>query len=75
MGDALGTKVEFEALGTFALLTDIVGGGPFDLELAVPSSGKSLLRSLEVAMLFNRLKQRCGRSINLQPLKMAVCSQ
>jgi ADP-ribosylglycohydrolase len=32
VGDALGTTVEFEAPGTFALLTDIVGGGPFDLD-------------------------------------------
>ncbi len=32
VGDALGTTVEFEAPGTFPLLTDIVGGGPFDLD-------------------------------------------
>lgn len=32
VGDALGTTVEFRAPGTFPLMTDIVGGGPFDLE-------------------------------------------
>ena len=32
VGDALGTSVEFQPRGTFAPLTDIVGGGPFDLE-------------------------------------------
>jgi ADP-ribosyl-[dinitrogen reductase] hydrolase len=32
VGDALGTTVEFKALGTFRPLTDIVGGGPFNLE-------------------------------------------
>ena len=31
VGDALGTTVEFKARGTFAPLTDIVGGGPFGL--------------------------------------------
>lgn len=31
-GDALGTTVEFESPGTFTPLTDIVGGGPFDLK-------------------------------------------
>jgi ADP-ribosylglycohydrolase len=30
-GDALGTTLEFEAPGTFAPLSDIVGGGPFHL--------------------------------------------
>jgi ADP-ribosyl-[dinitrogen reductase] hydrolase len=31
VGDALGTTVEFKPPGTFAPLTDIVGGGPFGL--------------------------------------------
>lgn len=31
-GDALGTTVEFERPGSFAPLTDIVGGGPFRLQ-------------------------------------------
>lgn len=31
-GDALGTTVEFEPPGSFAPLTDIVGGGPFGLK-------------------------------------------
>ena len=31
-GDALGTTIEFHPPGTFEPLTDIVGGGPFDLE-------------------------------------------
>src|SRR4051812_17438769 len=30
-GDALGTTVEFRAPGTFAPVTDMVGGGPFGL--------------------------------------------
>ncbi|MEQ8833447.1 MAG: ADP-ribosylglycohydrolase family protein [Miltoncostaeaceae bacterium] len=31
VGDALGTTVEFKAPGTFAPVTDIAGGGPFNL--------------------------------------------
>lgn len=31
-GDALGTTLEFESPGTFAPLTDMVGGGPFHLQ-------------------------------------------
>lgn len=32
VGDALGTTLEFTQPGSFDPLTDIVGGGPFDLE-------------------------------------------
>jgi len=32
-GDAVGTTVEFKAKGTFEPLTDMVGGGPFNLEV------------------------------------------
>lgn len=31
-GDAVGTTVEFKPRGTFTPLTDMVGGGPFNLE-------------------------------------------
>ena len=31
-GDALGTTVEFEARGSFPPVTDMTGGGPFDLK-------------------------------------------
>ena len=31
VGDAIGTTVEFKAPGTFEPVTDMVGGGPFDL--------------------------------------------
>ena len=32
VGDAVGTTVEFKSRGSFPLMTDMVGGGPFDLE-------------------------------------------
>ena len=31
-GDAVGTTVEFKPPGSFAPVTDMVGGGPFDLK-------------------------------------------
>jgi hypothetical protein len=31
-GDAVGTTVEFEERGSFPPVTDMVGGGPFNLE-------------------------------------------
>ena len=32
VGDALGTTLEFSRPGSFEPLTDMIGGGPFDLE-------------------------------------------
>jgi hypothetical protein len=32
VGDALGTTLEFKAPGTFKPITDMIGGGPFDLK-------------------------------------------
>ena len=32
VGDALGTTLEFKRPGTFAPITDMVSGGPFDLK-------------------------------------------
>ncbi|MBV1919738.1 MAG: ADP-ribosylglycohydrolase family protein, partial [Pseudomonadales bacterium] len=32
VGDAIGTTVEFMSRGSFPPVTDMVGGGPFDLE-------------------------------------------
>ncbi len=32
VGDAIGTTVEFSERGSFSPLTDMVGGGPFELE-------------------------------------------
>jgi len=31
IGDALGTTLEFKQPGTFEAVTDVIGGGPFDL--------------------------------------------
>lgn len=42
VGDALGTTVEFMPPGTFPSLTDIVGGGPFDLKKGQCPGGQVL---------------------------------
>ena len=31
-GDAVGTALEFKAPGNFSLITDMIGGGPFELK-------------------------------------------
>ena len=36
VGDALGTILEFKPPGTFQLIGDMVGGGPFHLKSGVP---------------------------------------
>ena len=33
IGDAIGTTVEFKPRGTFAPMTDMIGGGPFRLQI------------------------------------------
>jgi len=40
-GDAVGTSVEFQPRGSFKPLTDMVGGGPFNLE----ATADALLRA------------------------------
>jgi ADP-ribosyl-[dinitrogen reductase] hydrolase len=38
VGDAVGTTVEFSKRGSFEPVTDMVGGGPFNLKPGVPQS-------------------------------------
>src|SRR3954464_14660550 len=42
VGDAVGTTVEFSPPGTFAPVTDMVGGGPFDLPAGAWTDDTSL---------------------------------
>jgi ADP-ribosyl-[dinitrogen reductase] hydrolase len=53
-GDALGTTVEFSPPGTFAPLTDIVGGGPFHLEKGQWTDDTSMALCLAESLV------RCG---------------
>ena len=45
-GDALGTTLEFSAPGSFAPLTDMVGGGPFDLPVGAWTDDTSMAMCL-----------------------------
>ena len=53
-GDALGTTVEFSHPGTFKPLTDIVGGGPFDLEPGQWTDDTSMALCLAESLLAQR---------------------
>jgi ADP-ribosylglycohydrolase len=51
VGDALGTTVEFSAPGSFAPLTDIVGGGPFSLPAGAWTDDTSMALCLADSLL------------------------
>ncbi|MDO5084247.1 MAG: ADP-ribosylglycohydrolase family protein [Arachnia propionica] len=48
-GDALGTTVEFQPRGSFPEVTDIVGGGVFDLEAGQWTDDTSMTLGLALA--------------------------
>lgn len=50
VGDAVGTTVEFRPPGTFAPVTDLVGGGPFDLEPGQWTDDTSMALCLAVSL-------------------------
>lgn len=54
VGDALGTTVEFSAPGTFAPVTDIVGGGPFGLPAGAWTDDTSMALCLADSLLERR---------------------
>lgn len=51
VGDALGTTLEFKRRDTYALLTDIVGGGPFDLPAGTWTDDTSMALALADSLL------------------------
>jgi ADP-ribosyl-[dinitrogen reductase] hydrolase len=50
-GDAVGTTVEFKARGSFAPITDMIGGGPFDLESGEWTDDTSMALCLAASLL------------------------
>ncbi len=60
-GDAVGTTVEFRARGSFEPMTDMVGGGPFDLEVGQWTDDTSMALCLATSLLdcgeFNPMDQ------------------
>jgi len=51
VGDAVGTAVEFRARGTFEPLTELVGGGPFDLSPGQWTDDTSMALCLAASLL------------------------
>ena len=51
VGDAVGTTVEFKPRGSFPLMTDMVGGGPFDLEPGQWTDDTSMALCLATSLL------------------------
>lgn len=49
-GDAVGTTVEFSPRGTFTLLTDMVGGGPFHLPVGAWTDDTSMALCLATSL-------------------------
>ena len=68
VGDAVGTTVEFRAPGTFEPVTDMVGGGPFDLEPGQWTDDTSMALCLAVL-----LRRRRGQARPARPLEALVC--
>ena len=50
-GDAVGTTVEFKPRGSFAPITDMVGGGPFDLDVGQWTDDTSMALCLAESLL------------------------
>jgi ADP-ribosyl-[dinitrogen reductase] hydrolase len=54
IGDAVGTTVEFEERGSFEPLTDMVGGGPFDLKVGQWTDDTSMALCLAHSLIHNK---------------------
>jgi ADP-ribosylglycohydrolase len=67
MGDALGTTLEFKAPGTFNPISDIVGGGPFQLRPGYWTDDTSMALCLAESLLRKRdmdLQDQMNRYLN-----------
>ena len=53
-GDAVGTTVEFSPRGSFAPITDMVGGGPFDLPVGAWTDDTSMALCLAHSLLYRQ---------------------
>ena len=54
VGDAVGTTVEFQPKGSFPAVTDMLGGGPFDLLPGQWTDDTSMALCLATSLLFRR---------------------
>jgi ADP-ribosyl-[dinitrogen reductase] hydrolase len=66
-GDAVGTTVEFSPRGTFAPVTDMIGGGPFGLIAGAWTDDTSMALCLATSLVHCRgtdLRDQMGRYVN-----------
>ena len=61
-GDAVGTTVEFKARGTFAPVTDMIGGGPFHLQAGQWTDDTSMALCLAASLVERGRSTRATRS-------------
>ena len=54
VGDAIGTTVEFKERGSFAPVTDLVGGGPFNLKAGQWTDDTSMALCLAKSLLISK---------------------
>lgn len=54
VGDAVGTTVEFKPRGTFSPLTDMVGGGPFNLKPGAWTDDTSMALCLATSLVYKK---------------------
>lgn len=54
VGDAVGTTVEFKPRGTFSPVTDMVGGGPFNLKLGAWTDDTSMALCLATSLIYKK---------------------
>ncbi len=54
VGDAVGTTVEFRARGTFQPLTDMIGGGPFNLKAGQWTDDTSMALCLATSLIMKK---------------------
>ncbi len=65
-GDAVGTHAEFQPRGSFAPLTDMIGGGPFNLKPGQWTDDTSMALCLAESLL--------NKKVLMRPIKWAVTS-
>lgn len=67
VGDAVGTTLEFRKPGTFEPITDMVGGGPFDLKAGYWTDDTSMAMCLAESLVFKKgmdLRDQMNRYVN-----------
>ena len=74
-GDALGTTLEFSPPGTFTPITDMVGGGPFNLAPGQWTDDTSMALCLAESLLESQRLRSRGPAVAIRALETNRASQ